>query len=134
MFHSHTSMLAANEEKEKLARVNGELLKGNENMKLMLVGLENLKQENEYLTQKLNYAEQVEKVLRTKLEESELKPRSYQNSSNLVQQYHDNNKKSKNVGIGFNYEAPTVKNTSKGKSHQKDVPHVLKSVDEPLFK
>ena len=104
MFHIHTSMLAANEENEKLARVNEELLRENEQMKLMLVGLENLKQENEYLTQKLTCAEQVEKALRTKLEESELKARSYQNSANLVQQYHESNKKNKNVGIGFDYE------------------------------
>ena len=38
------------------------------------------------------------------------------------------------MGIGFEYGAPPVKNSSKGKSHSSDVPHVLNSVEKPLFK
>ena len=55
MFNIHTSMLAANEENEKLARVNEEGVRENEQLKLMLLGLENLNQENEYLTDKREF-------------------------------------------------------------------------------
>ena len=56
MFNVHTSMTAANEEIQKLSTSNSKLISRIENLELMLVNIEELKQELEYLTNKIIYA------------------------------------------------------------------------------
>ena len=56
---------------------------------LLLVELEAVKQENAYLKNKLKCANEIEAVLREKLEKSEVKLKSFKNTSELVGQYHE---------------------------------------------
>ena len=98
---------------------------------------EALKQEVEYLKNKIVYVEQIEKVLRDKLVENGLKIKAYQNSSALMSAYHDKNQENCKIGIGFDYEDPKDKKNlshrSKNLSKEKG-PHILKNVSNPIFK
>ena len=109
MFNVHTSMTAANEEIQKLSASNSKLIDRNEHLELSLMNTEALKQEVEYLKNKIVCADQIEKVLREKLAENELKIKAYQNSFVLVSAYHDKNQENCKIGIGFDYEAPKDK-------------------------
>ena len=103
----------------------------------MLVNIEALKQELEYLKNKIICVEQIEKVLRENLAENELKIKAYQNFSILVNAFHEKNQENCKVGIGFDYEAPKDKRTpshkSKNFSNEKG-PQILKNVSNPIFK
>ena len=116
IFNVHTSMTAANEEIQKLSTSNSKLIERNEHLELSLVNIEALKQEVEYLKNKILCAEKIEKVMRDKLAENALKIKAYQNSSVLVSAYHDKNQESCKIGIGFDYEDTKDKKNSSYKS------------------
>ena len=50
---------------------------------------------------KIVCADQIEKVLRDKFEENELKIKSYKNSYVLVSAFHEKNQENCKIGIGF---------------------------------
>ena len=76
---------------KKLSASNSKLIERNKHLELSLVNIEALKQEVEYLKNKILCAEKIEKVLRDKLAENALKIKAYQNSSVLMSAYHDKN-------------------------------------------
>lgn len=55
MFNIHTSLLTANEEITRLTIVTDKLSKKNEELELLLVGIEGLKKYNKYLKKMLDY-------------------------------------------------------------------------------
>ncbi|MGI4673474.1 hypothetical protein ACR2XN_28825, partial [Klebsiella pneumoniae] len=130
MFNIHTSMTSANEEIERLTALNASLVKRNDELELLVILTENQKQEIEYLKNKIVCANQIEKALREQLEETELKAKAYQNSSKLVQDYHEKNQKHQKSAIGFDYStlgnkkacAPSVTD----KIVNVDAPHILR--------
>ena len=73
IFHIHTSLVVATEEVSRLTKANEKLKSGKQNMDLLLVELESVKQENEYLKNKLKCANEIETVLREKIEKNEVK-------------------------------------------------------------
>ena len=84
MFHIHTSKVAANEEVSRLTKLNEKLESEKQETELLIVELEALKQENGYLKNKLKCANEIEAVLREKLEKNEVKLKSFKNVSELV--------------------------------------------------
>ena len=60
IFNVHTSMTAFNEEIEKLSSSNSKLVSRNEHLELMIVNIEALKQEIEYLKNKIVCADHIE--------------------------------------------------------------------------
>ena len=82
-------------------------------------------------------ADQIEKILREKLAENELKIKAYQNSSVLVSAFHEKNQENCKIGIGFDYEAPkdkkNISHKAKNFSNEKG-PQILKNVSNPIFK
>ncbi|KAL8102703.1 hypothetical protein AgCh_027290 [Apium graveolens] len=76
---------------------------------LLLVELEAIKQENAYLNNKLKRANEIEAVLREKLEKNEVKLKSFINASELVGQYYEKNKQYANIAIGLDYDALNCK-------------------------
>lgn len=66
MFNIHTSMTTANEEIIRLPCVINELSITNEELELMIESMDSLKQENEYLKNKIICSEQIEKFLKNK--------------------------------------------------------------------
>ncbi|KAL8119911.1 hypothetical protein AgCh_017145 [Apium graveolens] len=54
---------------------------------------------------KLKCANEIEEVLREKLEKNEVKLKSFRNASELVGQYHEKNKPYANIAIGLDYDA-----------------------------
>jgi hypothetical protein len=138
MFNIHTSMLVANEEIDRLTAKNLELTEKNEKLELMVVSLDGLNKEVEYLKNKVICAEQIEKALREQIAETELKLRSYKNSSELIQTYHKEHTEDCKVGIGFDYENDKGRKKAKGKGKEsfvnKNAPSTLSSVEKPIFK
>ncbi|KAL8126053.1 hypothetical protein AgCh_013369 [Apium graveolens] len=105
MFDIHTSMVEATEEVSRLIKSNKKLESEKQKLDLLLMELESVKQENEYLKNKLKCAAEIEAVLREKLEKNEVKL---------------NNKKA--VG-------------GKGKeTENEDVQAMLRKVSSPMFK
>ena len=138
MFNIHTSMLAANEELEKLIAKNAELTEKNEKLGLMVVNRESLKHEVDYLKNKLVCTKQIELALIEHLVENKLKINCYKNSVNVVQTYHEKNTKSMKVGIGFDCknvkERKDAFKKNKGPCANNGVPKILKNVDKSLQK
>ncbi|KAL8102940.1 hypothetical protein AgCh_027465 [Apium graveolens] len=87
---------------------------------------------------KLKCANEIEAVLREKLEKNEVKLKSFRNASELVGQYHEKNKSCANIAIGLNYDALNNKKkniSDKGKATENEnVPAMLKKVGSPVFK
>ena len=137
MFNVHTSMTAANEKIQKLSTSNSKLIKKNEHLEFYIVNIAALKQEVEYLKNKIMCAEKIEKVLRDKLAENGSKIKAYQNSSALVSAYHDKNQQNCKIGIDFDYvDTKDKKNLSyKSKTPSKEKgPQILKNISNPVFK
>ncbi|KAL8133939.1 hypothetical protein AgCh_009124 [Apium graveolens] len=131
-------MVAANEEVSRLTKINEKLKNEKQETKLLLVELEVVKQENAYLKNKLKCANEIEAVLREKLEKNKVKLKSFRNASELVGQYHEKNKPCANIDIGLNYDALNTKKKAlsvKGKANEnEDVPAMLKKVGSPISK
>ncbi|KAL1824142.1 hypothetical protein ACET3Z_010920 [Daucus carota] len=138
MFHIHTSMVAANEEVNRLKKINEKLESEKQETELLLVELDAAKQENAYLRNKLKCASEIEAVLRDRLENNEVKLKSFKNASDLVGQYHEKNKSCANIAIGLDYDELNGNKrivSDKGKlTEVEGVPKILKKVYSPLFK
>ncbi|KAL8127866.1 hypothetical protein AgCh_014705 [Apium graveolens] len=138
MFHIHTSLVEATEEVSRLTKANENLESKKQKMDLLLVELESVKQENEYLKNKLKCASEIESVLREKFEKNEVKLKSFKNASELVGQYHEKNKPCANIAIGLDYDALNSNKKAvgdKGKAiENEDVPAMLRKVGSPMFK
>ena len=87
---------------------------------------------------KLKCANEIEAVLREKIEKNEVKLKSFRNASELVGQYHEKNKPCANIAIGLDYDALNSNKKvvgDKGKTiENEDVPAMLKKVGLPMFK
>ena len=103
MFNIHTSMLAANEENEKLALKVKMLEASNEELELARVGMLDLKQKIEYLENKDKCNKEVESTLRYQLSEVEETLKAYKISANASKVEQDKklnvNKKMYRVGV-----------------------------------
>ncbi|KAL8110162.1 hypothetical protein AgCh_026034 [Apium graveolens] len=81
---------------------------------------------------------EIEAVLRKKLEKNEVKLKSFGNASQLVGQYREKNKPCANITIGLDYDAFNNNKKSEGGKGKtianQDVPVKLRKVDAPLFK
>ncbi|KAL8099537.1 hypothetical protein AgCh_031976 [Apium graveolens] len=114
MFYIHTSLVAAIEEVSRLSKANEKLDIEKQDLKQQLVELKTVKQENEYLKNKLK------------------------NASQLVGQYHEKNNPCANISIGLDYDA--LNNNRKVDSDRgkvtisEDVPVMLRKVGSPMFK
>ncbi|KAL8099176.1 hypothetical protein AgCh_031736 [Apium graveolens] len=87
---------------------------------------------------KLKCANEIEAVLREKLEKNKVKMKSFRNTSELVGQYHEKNRPCANIAIGLDYDAMNDKKKivgDKGKAKKtENAPTFLKEVNAPIFK
>ena len=104
MFNIHTSMLAANEENEKLALKVKMLEARNEELELACVGMLDLKHKIEYLENKDKCNKEVESALRTQLSEVEETLRAYKISANVSKVELDKKLNINKTCIGLGYE------------------------------
>ena len=104
MFNIHTSMLAANEENEKLALKVKMLEAMNEELELACVGMLDLKQKIEYLENKDKCNKEVESALRSQLSEVEETLKAYNISANASKVEQDKKLNVNKTCIGLGYE------------------------------
>ena len=132
-------MLALEEENAKLVLKNQVLDARNSELELVAITIEDLKQKNEYLENKVKCNSEIEIALRKKLVELETMLQAYKNSANIAKEIIDKQCLEKKTAIGFDYSSKKI-----GKKHVEDsaqsniikydVPHVLKNVNNPVFK
>ena len=140
MFNIHTSMLAANEENEKLALKVKMLEARNEELELACVGMLDLKQKIEYLENKDKCNKEVESALRSQLSEVEETLKAYKISANTSKIEQDKKLNINKTCIGLGYE--DLKKA--GKKHVKvddtelvldqDAPFVVQHVSKPIYR
>ena len=139
IFNIHTSMLAAERENARLVLKIKKLESKNEELELVVVAIENLRQLNEYLENKVKVDKEVEDALVDKVSGLEVKLQAYKNSANIAKGIIDSQSIDKKTAIGYDYSAKK-KNKSIAvffettSSVKENVPHILKDVDNPLFK
>ena len=140
MFNIHTSMLAANEENEKLALKVKMLEARNEELELACVGMLDLKHKIEYLENKDKCNKEVESALRTQLSEVEETLRAYKISANVSKVELDKKLNINKTCIGLGYE--DLKRA--GKKHERvddtelvldqNAPFVVQHVSKPIYR
>ena len=99
--------------------------------------LEDLKQKNSYLENKVKINDEIETILRNQVSELELKLNAYTNFAFLAKAIIDTQTLENKTAIGFDYSKKD------GKRHvnpletsnvvKKDVPTILKNVASPIF-
>ena len=104
MFNIHTSMLAANEENEKLVLKVKMLETRNEELELACINMLDLKQKIEYLENKDKCNKEVESALRTKLSEVEETLKAYKIAANSAKIDQDKKLNVNKTCIGLGYE------------------------------
>lgn len=138
IYNLYTSMLASEEEIARLVLKNKKLESRNEELELVAVTIENLKQSNEYLENRVKCDDEMEKALRQKISELDFKFQAYKNSANIAKELIDNQTLEQKVGIGFDYSIKKNKHkmdfSEKIVFVKERVPQVLKNVNTPLFK
>ena len=138
MFHLHTSLTASNEELTKVNAKCDMLVNKNAELETLACQANNLREEVEYLKNKLLCASQIETALREELAQNEFKMKAFKNASNIVKSLSENTMKN-NVAIGLDYSVLEKKkdayvNVPEAKPVNKDAPPILKNVVNPLFK
>ena len=101
----HISMLALEEENAKLVLKNQILDARNSELELVGITVEDLKQKNEYLENKVKCNSEIEIALRKQLVEPETKLQAYKNSANIAKEIIDKQCLEKNTAIGFDYSS-----------------------------
>ena len=104
----------------------------------MAITIEDLKQKNEYLENKVKCNSDIEIALRKKLVELETKLQAYKNSANIAKEIIDKQCLEKKTAIGFDYSSKKtgkkpVEDSAQSNTVNDGVPHVLKNVNNPLF-
>ena len=135
----HRSMLALEEENAKLVLKNQILDAKNSKLELVAITVEDLKQKNEYLENKVKCNSDIEIALRTQLVELESKLQAYKNSANIAKEIIDKQCLEKKTAIGFDYSSKKigkkpVEDSAQSNTVKDGVPHVLKNVSNPVFK
>ena len=105
----------------------------------MAITVEDLKQKNEYLENKFKCNSEIEIALRTQLVELETKLQAYKNSAYIAKEIIDKQCLEKKTAIGFDYSSKKigkkpVEDSAQSNIIKDDVPHVLKNVNNPVFK
>ena len=99
----HKSMLALEEENAKLVLKNQMLNAKNQELELVVVVVEDLKQKNEYLENKVKCNSEIEVALRTQVTELQTKLQAYKNSANIAKEIIGKQCLEKKTVIGFDY-------------------------------
>lgn len=89
--------------------MNDELIIKTKELKLLIVRLEGLKLDIEYLKEKLRCTEQDEKALRTRLYKNELRLELYRIAPNLVTNHHNLYTENQEVEVDLDYNVPMPK-------------------------
>ena len=135
----HRSMLALEEQNDKLVLKKQMLDARNQEIELVVNTVEDLKQKNEYLENKIKCNSGIEIALRTQLAELETKLQAYKNSANIAKEIIDKQCLEKKTAIGFDYSSKKigkkpVEDSAQSNTVNDGVPHVLKIVNNPVFK
>ena len=145
VYNLHTSVLASEAENTKLVLKITKLESKIEELNLVALTVENLKQRNEYLENKVKCNEEIERSLNAKIAELELKVNAYKNSANIAKDIIDSQRTERKTAIGFDYSSLDKKKNKHVKTtfvsggpldspERVDVPHVIKNSANPVFK
>ncbi|KAK1365621.1 hypothetical protein POM88_041182 [Heracleum sosnowskyi] len=137
LFNVHTSMLASEMENAKLVLKIKNLESKNEELELVAVTLEDLKQKNVYLENKVKCNDEIETILRKQISDLDLKLNGFKNSAMIAKEIIDTQTQGNKTSIGLDYSKKAGKKTLEfpvtSYVVKKDIPHILKNVVSPVF-
>lgn len=137
MFNVHTSLLASETENAKLVQNVKTLEAKNEELGLVSVSIEDLKQKNEYLENKVKVNVEIEAILREKISMLELKLNAIYNSANVSEEIIKGQMINQSTAIRFDYSKKMGKRqmnfTETPVSDKVEVPSVLHNVEVPIY-
>ena len=140
IFNIHTSILAANEENEKLVLKVKKIDTRNEELELACINMLDLKQKIEYLENKDKCNKEVESALRTKLSEVEETLKAYKIAANSAKIDQDKKINVNKTCIGLGYE--DLKKARKKHvrvydteiAMDQEAPFVVQHVSKPMYR
>ena len=104
----------------------------------MHISQDNFKEQVSFLENRVNCYRQLETILEDKITCLETKVKAYFNSCSKAKEFYNKQSVNQTSGIGFDYNGAIGELGINSPPHvcakDREVPHVLKGVDEPLYK
>ncbi|KAL8125054.1 hypothetical protein AgCh_012652 [Apium graveolens] len=132
------SLNFARRDNELLSQQIKDLEKEVNELRLVHINQDKLKEQVSFLENRVNCYRQLENILKDKITGLETKVKAYFNSCSKSKEFYSKQVVNQTSGIGFDYNAAIGELGINSPPHVcakgREVPHVFKGVDEPLYK
>ncbi|KAL8103453.1 hypothetical protein AgCh_027874 [Apium graveolens] len=138
VYHVGGSLDCARRDNEMLIQHIKDLKKEVNELKLVHINQDKLKEQVSFLENRVNCYRQLETILKDKITGLETKVKAYFNSCSMAKEFYNKQAINQTSGIGFNYNIAIGELCINSPPHVcdkgREVPHVLKGVNKPLYK
>ncbi|KAL8133025.1 hypothetical protein AgCh_008470 [Apium graveolens] len=138
VYHLGGNLDNARHDNELLSLQIKDLEKEVNELKLVHINQDKLKEQVSFLENRVDCYRKLETILKDKITGLETKVRAYFNSCSKAKEFYSKQAVNQTSGIGYDYNAAIGKLGINSPPHVcakgREVPHVLKGVDEPLYK
>ncbi|KAL8095394.1 hypothetical protein AgCh_036748 [Apium graveolens] len=138
VYHLGGSLDYASHDNELLSQQIKDLEKEVNELRLVHINQDKLKEQVSFLENRVNCYRQLETILKDKITGLETKVKAYFNSCSKAKEFYSKQALNQISGIGFDYNAAIRELGINSPPHVcakgKEVPHVLKGIDNPIYK
>ncbi|KAL8091512.1 hypothetical protein AgCh_033945 [Apium graveolens] len=138
VYHLGGNLDCAHRDNELLSQQIKDLEKEVNELRLVHINQDKLKEQVSFLENRVNCYRQLETILKDKITGLETKVRAYFNSCSKAKEFYSKQAVNQTSEIGYDYKAAIGELGIKSPPHVcakgREVPHVLKGVDKPLYK
>ena len=138
VYHLGGSLDCARRDNELLNQQIKDLEKEVNELRLVHINQDKLKEQVSFLENRVDCYRQLETILKDKITSLEAKVKAYFNSCSKSKEFYNKQAVNQTSGIGYDYNAAIGELGINSPPHVcakgREVPHVLKGVDEPLYK
>ena len=138
VYHLGGSLDCARRDNELLSQQIKDLEKEVNELRLVHINQDKLKEQVSFLENRVDCYRKLETILKDKITGLETKVRAYFNSCSKAKEFYSKQAVNQTSGIGYDYNAAIGELGINSPPHVcakgREVPHVLKGVDEPLYK
>ncbi|KAL8126837.1 hypothetical protein AgCh_013946 [Apium graveolens] len=138
VYHLRGNLDCARRDNELLSLQITDLEKEVNELRLVHINQDKLKEQVSFLENRVDCYKKLETILKDKITGLETKVRAYFNSCSKAKEFYSKQAVNQTSGIGYDYNAAIGELGINSPPHVcakgREVPHVLKGVDEPLYK
>ncbi|KAL8105347.1 hypothetical protein AgCh_029223 [Apium graveolens] len=138
VYHLGGSLDCAHRDNELLSEQIKDLEKEVNELRLVLINQDKLKEQVSFLENRVNCYRQLETILKDKITGLETKVKAYFNSCSKAKEFYNKQAVNQTFGIGYDYNVAIGELGINSPPHVcakgREVPHVLKGFDKPLYK